>query len=153
MVRKLLTIVFLVATLSLIGCKADNDPKALMDHLDRAYNKLNPRRFDKFMEHWSPNVVGESEGFRNYTEIFNFYRQYALSGDVLGIDIEFYHAEWDGEYLKADFKETIQIIRDNQRQPLERVLRVWVAPNNRNFQVHRVRIMAIPEGAGSPMFQ
>ncbi len=146
----LFSLLFLVV-LSTVGCKED-DPNTFMKYLDKAYKNYNAKKFEKFIKHFDPSVKGEGQDFTNYNQIINFYRKFILDGSLGGVDLEFYQAEKQGEFIVADYKEVITYYKDGKRHQVERVLRVWVKPLGKNFKVYKVKVLKIPEGAGTPLF-
>ena len=151
--RKLLLLFIAVFIgISVVGCE-DKDPSMAMERLEKSYKKLNPKGFNKFMSHWGEDVKGEDAGFSNYMEINEFYRTKALNNNVMGVSIEYYDAKREGDFVVVDYKEIITSAIDGKKVPLERVLRIWVNPLSSSYKVRKVKIMAIPEGAGGSFLE
>ncbi len=149
--KKLLLLFIALFTTLFIGCKPDS-PEMAAQRIEQGYKNLTLKGFDKFMDHWAEDVTGEEAGFSNYLEINEFYREKALNFNVMGVNIEFYNSFQEGEFVVAEFKETITSAIDGKKVPLERVLKVWILPLNSNYKIKKVKIMPIPEGAGEGVF-
>ena len=151
MKKLLLLFIALFTALSIVGCKPDS-PEMAAERLEQGYKNLSLKGFNKFMKHWDEAVTGNEPGFSNYIEINEFYREKALNNNVMGVNVEFYNSYQDGEFVVAEFKESITSAIDGKKVPLDRVLKIWILPLSSNYKIKKVEIMPIPEGAGEGVF-